>query len=45
MPKLNIAVLVLSARTNRLVDLKPLAASVLAKLPGLKRGEVFIISE
>jgi hypothetical protein len=43
--KLNIAVLVLAARTNRLADLKPLAVSVLAELPRLKRGEVSIISK
>jgi len=44
-PKFNIAVLVLSARTNRLADLKPLAASVLMELVELKRGEIFIISK
>jgi hypothetical protein len=35
----------LAARTNRLVDLKPLAAALLAKLPQLKSGEIMVISE
>ena len=43
-PKLNIAVLVLSARTNRLADLRPLVPKLLEALLGLKRGEIFIIS-
>jgi hypothetical protein len=43
-PKLNIAVVVLSARTNRLVDLKPLAPSLIAELPKLKPGEITVIS-
>ncbi len=44
-PRFNIAVAVLAARTNRLVDLKPLAAALLAKLPQLKSGEIMVISE
>ncbi len=44
-PKFNIAVFVLSARTNRLADLKPLAESVLAELQRSRRGEIFIISK
>lgn len=41
----NIAVAVLSARTNRLVDLKPLAVGLLAVLGNLKPGQVVIISK
>jgi hypothetical protein len=43
--KSNIAVLVLSAPTNRLADLKPLAPKVLAQLPLARRGEIYIISQ
>ena len=42
LPKINIPVLVLSARTNRLADLKPLAAEVLSELNELKPGISFI---
>lgn len=38
--KFNIAVLVLRASTNRLVDLKPLAPEILSALPALKIGQV-----
>jgi hypothetical protein len=44
-PKFNIAVVILSARTNRLVDLRPLAVSLLAELPTLKPGQIAIISK
>jgi hypothetical protein len=44
-PQFNIAVVVLSARTNRLVDLKPLAPSLIKKLPELKPGEIIVISK
>jgi hypothetical protein len=39
LPKLNIAVLVLHATSNRLADLKPLAPNILTILPALKKGE------
>ena len=38
LPKFNIAVLVLQAHSNRLVDLKPLVPQILAKLPQLIKG-------
>jgi hypothetical protein len=40
---ITIAVLVLAARTNRLIDLKPLAKDVLSELSVLKPGQVSII--
>jgi hypothetical protein len=40
LPKFNIAVIVLHAKTNRLVDLKPLAPLILAALPNVMVGEV-----
>lgn len=43
LPKFKIAVAVLRARSNRLEDLKPLGATLLAALPGLKAGEAQII--
>ena len=42
--KLDLAVLILSAETNRLADLKPLGPSVLAALATAKRGEFLLIS-
>jgi hypothetical protein len=39
LPKFNIAVLVLEAKSNRLADLKPLAPKLLAILPSLKKGK------
>jgi predicted nuclease of predicted toxin-antitoxin system len=39
----SIAVLVLAARTNRLIDLKPLAKDVFSELSVLKPGQVSII--
>lgn len=43
LPKINISVLILVARTNRLADLKPLAASVLEELPTLKPGDIRLV--
>jgi len=40
LPKFNIAVVILRAKTNRLADLKPLAPKVLAALPTLSNGQV-----
>ena len=40
---ITIAVLVLAARTNRLVDLKPLTKDVLSELSLLKPGQISII--
>jgi predicted nuclease of predicted toxin-antitoxin system len=44
-PKFNIAVAILSARANRLVDPRPLVASLLAELSRLKPGQIAIISK
>ncbi len=44
LPKFNIAVIILRARTNRLVDLQPLVPSLLAALPTAPVGEATIIS-
>lgn len=38
LPKFNIAVLVLHARTNRLFDLRPLAPNILSTLSNLTKG-------
>lgn len=43
LPKFNIAVIVLHAKTNRLVDLKPLAPDILTALPNVMAGEVMYI--
>jgi len=40
LPKFDIAVIVLEARSNRLADLLPLAPKLLTLLPGVKRGVV-----
>ena len=40
LPGFAIAVIVLRARSNRLADLKPLVAELLACIPGAKRGAV-----
>ena len=37
---LSVAVVILRARTNRLVDLKPLLPTLLNRLPNVKRGEI-----
>lgn len=39
-PKFNIAVVVLHAHTNRLVDLKPLVPYLLTALPSAPKGQV-----
>ena len=41
--KRKIALLIMKAKTNQLVDLLPLAANVLAALPNLKAGQVIVI--
>ncbi len=41
--QIDLAVAVLRARSNRLADLKPLAALLLAALPKMKPGKVIII--
>ena len=43
LPKFKIAVLVLSARSNRLADLQPLVPAMLASFATLKAGEATII--
>jgi len=40
LPKFNIAIILLHATTNRLIDLQPLAPAILAALPNVKAGEV-----
>jgi len=42
--KYNIAVLVLDATSNRLVDLQPLVSNVLAMLPNLAAGKIHMCS-
>lgn len=44
LPKFNIAVLVLRAKSNRLVDLQPFAQEIIEKLPQLENGKALIIS-
>ena len=44
LPDFNIAVLILSAPSNRLADLKPLAGKVLASLSTLVKGKAENIS-
>ena len=43
MPRFNIGVVVLAARTNRLEDLIPLLPQALAECEGLSHGEVAIV--
>jgi len=43
LPKFNLAVAVLRARSNRLEDLQPLGASLLAALPVMQAGKLIII--
>ena len=45
LPKLQIAVLIMAARTNRLADLKSLAVQVLQELPKLNPGDIRVISQ
>lgn len=40
LPRFSVAVIVLRARTNRLVDLRPLVPQLLQALPRAGRGEV-----
>lgn len=40
LPRFNIAVIVLHAKSNRLADLKPLAPEIIAALPEAKAGEI-----
>jgi len=40
LPRFNIAVVVLTARTNRLSDLRPIVPALLDALPFVKKGEV-----
>jgi hypothetical protein len=44
LPKFNIAVLVLRAKSNRLADLLPLAQPMLEVLPNLEKGKAKVIS-
>jgi hypothetical protein len=41
---LDLAVLVLVARSNRLADLQPLVPMVLATIPGVIKGEAMMIA-
>lgn len=44
LPKFNIAVLVLRAKSNRLVDLQPFAEIIIENLPNLEKGKATVIS-
>ena len=44
LPKYNVAVIVLLARSNRLRDLRPLVPKLLELLPTAKRGEALWVS-
>lgn len=44
LPRYNIAVIVLRARSNRLQDLRPLVPKLLEVLPTVKRGEALRVS-
>ena len=44
LPRYNIAVIVLRARSNRLQDLRPLVPKLLEALPTAKRGEALWVS-
>lgn len=44
LPKYNIAVLVLQAKSNRLADLQPFIAKIVEVLPDLQKGKAEIIS-
>ncbi len=43
LPKFNIAVLVIYAKSNRLADLQPFAPKILEVLSNVKKGEVIFI--
>lgn len=44
LPKFNIAVIVLRAKSNRLTDLQPFTEKIIGNLPNLKKGEAKVIS-
>ncbi len=44
LPKFNIAVLVLGAKSNRLADLQPFAERIIENLPQLEKGKAEVIS-
>ena len=44
LPKFNIAVLVLRAKSNRLADLPPFAEKIIETLPNLKKGKAEVLS-
>jgi predicted nuclease of predicted toxin-antitoxin system len=44
LPKFNLAVLVLRAKSNRLADLQPFAQKIIEKLPQLEKGKAIIVS-
>ncbi len=44
LPKFNIAVLVIYAKSNRLTDLQPFAPKILEMLSNVKKGEVIFIN-
>ena len=44
LPQFNIALIVLHAPSNRLVDLKPLAPAILAMLPKTQIGQAMIVT-
>lgn len=44
LPRFDIAVMILRARSNRLKDLRPLVPKILELLPLAKRGEAILIS-
>ena len=43
LPKFNVAVLVIHAKSNRLADLQPFAPKILEVLSNVKKGEVIFI--
>ncbi|HEX8734549.1 MAG TPA: DUF5615 family PIN-like protein [Pyrinomonadaceae bacterium] len=44
LPKYDIAVVVLRAKSNRLIDLQPFAAKIIEALPDLQKGKAEIIA-
>ena len=44
LPKFNIAVLVLHAPSNRLIDLQPLSSAILEILPKVQQGKSIIVT-
>ena len=45
LPKFNIVVMVIVAKTNRLADLKPLVPKILEELVRIKPGEVITVGQ